>query len=220
VAPLAAWLLLVLVGTGALLWQQDRSRQAVTQRFDSGVSALGGFMANVAAQQLVLQRVQAQASLSDAVVEGPAFDRLVGGLGYSSGLLLDSRGRVIRNFPASPSLAGQEVAGRHAHLGAARQGQAVASSVFADHTGTSVIAFAVPFETASGRRVFSAAVPVRASPLASYFWWRYSSVAVEGTPWRLSATVRRSPSAGTTPQAAPSRSHRLPAMSRKTATRP
>ncbi|MGX6604971.1 hypothetical protein ACWKSP_22995 [Micromonosporaceae bacterium Da 78-11] len=38
--PSIVWLLLVLVGTGTLLWQQGNSRQAVAERFDSGVSRL------------------------------------------------------------------------------------------------------------------------------------------------------------------------------------
>jgi PAS domain S-box-containing protein len=213
------------------------------------VSALGHYVALVVAEQLVRERVQAETSLADPVVESRDFDRVVAGFGFPSAVLLDSRGRVLRTFPSAPSLIGQDLAVRYPHLRAALQGRPTISPVVpsAAH-GSPVAAFAVPFDTPSGRRVFSGGIPVRASPLAAYFstalsltgarvqlvdaggsiaaatdpfdvdvptlaaqdgplaaalgrdpdgryrvdgkWWHYSSAAVAGTPWRLSATVR------------------------------
>ncbi|MET3422279.1 PAS domain S-box-containing protein [Actinoplanes tereljensis] len=248
VVPLLVWLVLVAVGTGVLLWQQRHSRQAVAERFDGGVSVLGTFMTSVVGQQILSERVQAETALTDPVVSAREFTRLVGGLGYPAAALLDSRGRVIQNYPAEPSLVGQDLSARYDYLRTALQGQTAVSQVVRSATrGVPMVGFAVPFETTSGRRVFAGAIPVRASPLAVYFttalsltgarvqivdtagsiaaatdtfdiadptlaaqngplataldqgpngryraggkWWRYSSGAIDGAPWRLSATV-------------------------------
>ncbi|WP_127505696.1 sensor histidine kinase [Actinoplanes solisilvae] len=247
--PLMVWLLLVVVGTGVLLWQQDNSRDAVAMRFDNGVRVLGDFMTGVAADVLERERVQARASLSDPVVQKRDFDRAVASFGYPAAVLLDDQGRALQTAPADPKELGKDIAVRYEHLRSALAGRpAVSGVVVADAEGIPVVAFAVPFETSSGRRVFSGAIPIRASPLASYFtsalsltgarvqlddsagnivagteafstrtptlasqdaalaealrdaaegryssaghWWRYASVKVDGTPWRLSATVR------------------------------
>ena len=248
VVPLVVWLLLVVAGSGLLLWQQNHSRSAVAERYDHGVSVLGDFMTGVATEALTRELVQAQSSLADPVVSARDFNRAVAGFGYPSAVLLDSRGRALQTFPADPELIGQDLAGRYEHLGSALEGRPAVSGVVPNAAqALPVVAFAVPFETAAGRRVFSGAIPIRASPLASYFtsalsltgarvqlvdtsnkivaatepfstsapglanqdgplaaalaqdpdgryraagkWWRFSSVAVEGTPWRLSATV-------------------------------
>jgi PAS domain S-box-containing protein len=246
--PLMVWLLLVAVGAGLLLWQQGNGRRAVAHRFDTGVTALGAYLTTVVAEQLDRERVQALASLADPVVGAEDFDRVVAGFGFPSAVLLDSRGRVIRSFPADPAVIGQDQAGRYAHLRTAVQGRPAVSGVFTDPAlGAPVAAFAVPYETSSGRRVFSGSLPIRASPLATYFastlsltgarvqlvdagggivaatdtfdigrptlavqdgplsvalgrnpdgrfeaggqWQRYASMPVDGTPWRLSASV-------------------------------
>ncbi|MFD0516489.1 PAS domain S-box protein [Paractinoplanes durhamensis] len=247
--PLLVWLIVVTVGTGVLLWQQESSRQAVAQRYDDGVNALGTYMTATVAELLLRERAQAEAVLTDPVVQARDFNLVVGGLGVASALLLDSQGRALQNYPATPSLIGQDLAVRYQHLRTALAGTPVVSQVVPNAArGILVVAFAVPFDTTSGRRVFSGAIPIRASPLAAYFsialslegaavqlvdtsgsiaaatdvfditrptlaatnsalaaaltrepdgryrdggeWWKYSSVAVAGTPWRLSATVR------------------------------
>ncbi|MBM2614131.1 PAS domain S-box protein [Actinoplanes sp. LDG1-06] len=246
--PLVVWLLLVIVGTGVLLWQQDGSREDVGERFDAGVSTLGDFMTGVATEALTRERVQAEASLADPVVSTRDFERAVAGFGYPAAVLIDSDGRVLHSTPEDPEVIGTIIGGRYQHLREALRGRpAVSGVVDSAAEKIPVVAFAVPFDTSAGRRVFSGAVPVRASPLASYFtsalsltgarvqlvdtagnivagteefttsaptladedgplaealtrdadgryqadgqWWRFSSVAVKGTPWRLSATV-------------------------------
>ncbi|HEY0002000.1 MAG TPA: ATP-binding protein [Actinoplanes sp.] len=80
VVPLKMWLLLVMVGTGLLAWQQNHSRQAVVDRYVSGVRVLSQFMSSIAADQLLRERVQAQMALADPVVATRDFaDRARGG---------------------------------------------------------------------------------------------------------------------------------------------
>jgi hypothetical protein len=65
---------------------------------------------------------------------------------------------VIQNYPAKPSLIGQDLSGRYEHLRTALQGRPAVSQVVPNAArGIPVAAFAVPFETKSGRRVFSGA---------------------------------------------------------------
>jgi PAS domain S-box-containing protein len=250
VGPLLVWLLLVGVGTGMLFWQQHNSRQAVAQRFDLRVDLMGDFVTSYTTDLITRERVQASTSLADPSVDPRDFARAVAGFGYPAAVLLDSRGRALQVVPADPSLIGRDLTGRYAHLRTAVQqgGPAVSPVVQSAVRGLPVVAFAVPFETSSGRRVFSGAVAVRDSPLSAYLSsvlslsgaqvqlvdgsgsivaanrplptamptlaglnpsltaalrsqrsgsytdggqrWRYSSTAIAGTPWLLSAAVR------------------------------
>jgi PAS domain S-box-containing protein len=251
VLPLVVWALLVIVGSGVLLWQQHESREVVTGRFDTGVRALGTIMTSVAAEQLVRERAQGRSWLSGPDVTARDFDIVVSSFDYTSAVLLDARGRVMENFPSALSLIGQDVAVRYEHLRSALRGTPTVSVVVPNAArGEPVVAFAVPFETSGGRRVFSGAIPIRASPLAPYLTsalsisgsrvsvvdtagnivaatdtfdsaqptlagedgplavaladrpegryragghdWRYASVAINGTPWKITATVRES----------------------------
>ena len=168
--PVLVWLLLVVAGSGVLVWQQNDSRRAVAHRFDTGVAALGTYLTSVVTEQLAHERAQALASLSDPVVGADDFEQVVAGFGFPSAVLLDSRGRVLRAFPADPAAIGRDQAARYPHLRAALQGEPVVSQVYTDPAlNAPVAAFAVPYETSSGRRVFSGSLPIRASPLATYF---------------------------------------------------
>ncbi|GIM89872.1 sensor histidine kinase [Paractinoplanes toevensis] len=248
-APLAIWLLLTAGGAAALLWAQNRGRAAVVQRFDLRLDLMADFVASYVADLIDRERVQAQALLADSVVSQRDFTRSVAGFGYPAAVLLDARGRLLHAVPPDPSQRGRDLTGRYAHLrtavydGRPAVSQVVRSAVRKDF----VVAFAVPFDTTSGRRVFSGAVTIARSPLSAYLssawtlagiqvqltdsagavaasnhtirtstpslsadnpdlaralthhdrgryqaggrWWRYVSLPIPATPWRLSATV-------------------------------
>jgi PAS domain S-box-containing protein len=247
--PLLIWLLLTLAGAGGLVWQQHNSREAVAQRFELRVGLIGEFVTSYTADLIARERVQANASLSDPSVNARDFARAVAGFGYPAAVLLDSKGRALQVIPSDPSVIGTDLADRYVHLRTAlRQGRPAVSPVVPSAAqGMPVVAFAVPFATSSGRRVFSGAVDIKRSPLTSYLttalnlagarvqlvdaagsivaanrtlsdvtptlagesstladalrvhpqgryrsggrWWRYSSTAIAGTSWQLSATV-------------------------------
>ncbi|MET0415345.1 MAG: hypothetical protein ABW022_04930, partial [Actinoplanes sp.] len=174
--PLIVWLLLVAVGTGLLLWQQNDSRHSVAQRYDTGVRVLGDFMAGVAAQQLAGGSVQAQAALADPVVEPRDFERVVSSFGFSGAIPVRAS-PLAAYFTTALSLTDARV-------------QLV-------DTGGNIVAATETFNTANP------ALAAQDAPLAAALsndadgryeaggeWWRYSSMPVDGTPWRLSATVR------------------------------
>ncbi|GID28818.1 sensor histidine kinase [Paractinoplanes brasiliensis] len=247
--PLLVWVLVGAAATGGLLWQQHNSRQGVVQRYELRVGLMRDFVTSYTADLIQREGVQARASLAGAEVRAAEFNQAVAGFGYPAAVLLDSRGRVLQVTPSDPALIGRDLTLQYAHLRTAlRDGvPAVSPVVRSAVRSVPVVAFAVPFESASGRRVFSGAVAIRESPLSAYLssaltssgaqvqlvdstgsivaanrrlnngistlarengplaeavqqrdhgryqaggkWWRYSSAPIEGTPWRLSATV-------------------------------
>ena len=89
--------------------------------------------------------------------------------GYPASVLLDGRGRVLQVVPAKPELLGQELASKYDHLQEALAGRRAISSVVPSVVeGRSIVAFAVPFDTPSGRRVLSGGVDVSTGPLSSF----------------------------------------------------
>ena len=249
ILPFVVWLVLTTGGSTGMLWLQHRSRDGVAQRFQLRVTLMRDFVASYVADLMDRERVQAEAFLIDPVVSQRDFDRSVAAFGYPGAVLVDGNGRVLRAVPADPSVTGRDLTSRYAHLRTAVQDgrPAVSAVVPSAVRGTPVVAFAVPFDTASGRRVFSGAVAVDDSPLGAYLtsalpqrgagvqlvdpagavvaanrtlgagipmlnahdpelaralraaadgryqadgeWWRYVSYPIDGTPWRLSATV-------------------------------
>lgn len=246
--PLVVWLLLSVAGTTGVLCLQQRARDAAAQRFAARTTLMRDFVASYVADLLDRERVQAGAFLTDATVSDRDFVRSVGAFGYPAAVLLDQHGRVLQVAPQQPSLIGTDLAGRYDHLRTATlEGRpAVSAVVRSAARGVPVAAFAVPFDTPHGRRVFSGAVDVAHSGLSAYLstavslagvrvqlvdgsgaivaanrdldpaptlagrdraladalharpdgrfdrdgvWWRYTSQAVAGTPWRLSAAV-------------------------------
>ena len=168
--PLLIWLLVAVIASAGLLWQQQNSRQAVAQRFDLRVTLMRDFITAYTADLIERERVQARASLTGRSVEASQFAQAVAGFGYPAAVLLDARGRALQVAPADPSLIGTDLSARYAHLRIAlRLGRpAVSPVVRSAARGVPVVAFAVPFDSVSGRRVFSGAVAVRDSPLSSY----------------------------------------------------
>jgi signal transduction histidine kinase len=98
------------------------------------------------------------------------FTRSVTGFGYPAAVLLDARGRVLHVVPDNPAVVGTDLTDRYAHLRTALMEGRPTVSVVVPSTarGMPVVEFAVPFDTASGRRVFSGAIDVRHNQLSSY----------------------------------------------------
>lgn len=248
-APLAVWLMLTCLGAGVLIWVERTTKNAVVQRYDWRAGLAADFVKAMVTDLITRQAIQADAFLSDRAVQASDFTRSVGGFGYPAAVLLDGEGRLLQVIPPNPALLGERISDRYPHLNTAvTEGRAAVSPVVASAVeGLPVVAFAVPFDTRYGRRVFSGAVAVGSSQLSSYLataipfegvkvhlvdnagavvaanhphpdsvtllaneeprlhtaieqaargryldggtWWRYTSQAIPGTPWRLSAAV-------------------------------
>ncbi|MFG1924258.1 PAS domain S-box protein [Cryptosporangium sp. NPDC048952] len=170
VVPVGVWLLLCAVVAATLSWAQRSSRDDLVQRFDVRVSLGSQFVASYVQDLLARERKQAATFLAGRSVNGEDFRRSVATFGYPAALLLDGQGRVLHVAPSNPALIGKNLTGRYAHLRTAlRTGvPAVSPVVPSASQKLAVTAFAMPFDTPYGRRVFSGAVEVARSPLSAY----------------------------------------------------
>ncbi|MEV0900236.1 PAS domain S-box protein [Actinoplanes sp. NPDC049802] len=169
-APLAVWFVLTCLGTGVLMWVERGTRDGVVDRYRDRVSLAAGFVTTMVGDLIDRERAQASAFLTGDVVTDEDFTRSVGGFGYPAAVLLDARGRVLRIIPHNAAVVGTAIHERYPHLRTAvlENRPAVSPVVSSAARGIPVVAFAVPFESPSGLRVFSGAVDVTDSPFTSY----------------------------------------------------
>ncbi|HLL67332.1 MAG TPA: PAS domain S-box protein [Micromonosporaceae bacterium] len=170
IIPGLVWLVVMALLTAGLIGSQVRSERELQRRFQLRVSIAAGFAANHAADLLQRERVQAERFLSGQTVTGQRLTEIAAPFGYAAAVLLDDKGRLLQVVPPNPQLIGTDLTVRYEHLRTAvRDGVPVVSQVVPSVTdGTPVAAFAVPFDTPYGRRVFSGGLQVQESPLGSY----------------------------------------------------
>ena len=167
--PMAAWAALVAVGAGVLAWSERSSRRELEQRLVLRGEVAASFAEAYVADLVDREREQARDFLSGATVGEAAFRRAVAAFGYEAAVLLDERGRLLRLAPPAPRLLGQDQTRRYEHLRLAVGGQvAVSGAVLSATRRRPVVAFAVPYQTPHGRRVFSGAYEIASTPLADY----------------------------------------------------
>ncbi len=155
----AAGLLVVLATLAAMIvLSQDQSRSQLLANFRlRGVSS-ATFVSTDLSQQALREQQAARRLLSGPNVTPTQFQTVVSAFGSEAAVLLDDTGRVLDVVPTEPSLIGQLIAPRYAHLSSAERGRtAVSNVVHSAVRGTPVTAVAVPYITPYGRRVFSAA---------------------------------------------------------------
>jgi diguanylate cyclase (GGDEF)-like protein/PAS domain S-box-containing protein len=166
---LVVWLLAVgLIAAGIDHVQRD-SRRQLEQRFEIRADIAARFVETYAREIIKREQAQAAVQLTGARVTRSEFDGVVAGGGYQEAVLTDARGRLLQVAPHKPSLLGKPVGLRYEHLRSALQGKpAVSRVVSAAAGGAASVAFAIPFDTPQGRRVFSGAFDVKRTPLAAY----------------------------------------------------
>jgi diguanylate cyclase (GGDEF)-like protein len=170
-ARLLAGMLSVSLITGASLalhHSQADTHRGVTQRFDARTSLAANFVSTYVADVTTRERAIAANSLTTSHPTA-AFDSTVRAFGFQAAVLLDQHGRVLSVEPSAPSLIGTNLRAKYAHLRAALNGNVAVSNVVPSAVrGAAVVAFAVPFSTASGRRVLSGAYAVSNTPLRAF----------------------------------------------------
>ncbi|HKS99611.1 MAG TPA: sensor histidine kinase [Rugosimonospora sp.] len=168
--PMVVWLVLTTTGVAGLSWIQRDSREAAAQRFAQRIGLMGDFVTGYVTDVIDRERAAGQAFLANPGVGNDVFTRTLTAFGYPAALLLDDRGRVIQVAPDNPALVGRDMTGQYAHLRTAvAEGHPAVSGVVRSATrGVPVVGFAVPFDTGSGRRVFSGAMDIRHNQLSSY----------------------------------------------------
>lgn len=170
VVPLLVWLAAIAALAGGLAWEQGASERELRNRFELRASIGANFAANHAADQVARARRQAEHFLTGATVSEQRLAEVSAPFGYTAVVLLDDRGRLLQGVPANPELIGSDLTPRYDHLRTAvRDGvPAVSRVVPSAAMGVPLVAFATPFDTPYGRRVFSGGLPVQNSPLGSY----------------------------------------------------
>jgi diguanylate cyclase (GGDEF)-like protein/PAS domain S-box-containing protein len=165
----AVVLLVVLSGAGELIVRgQAAQRAALAARFDARQATAARFIEAFIAEVYRRERALAGRSFTGPV-SGAGFARTAADQGYAAAVLLDALGRLLASEPANPASVGKNLAGRYAHLRTAVAGSPAVSGVVPSAVRSQpVIGFAVPFQTTTGRRVFSGAYAVADTPLASF----------------------------------------------------
>ena len=144
--------------------------QVLTERFQSRAALTASFVSGNVEDLAKREQVQAARLMSEPDVSAEVFEQVVLGFGFDAAVLLDSQGRALRVWPAKPDVIGDQLADQYPHLATALQGRIGVSGVaHSAAMAEPVIAVAVPFETSSGRRVFSGAFALSTGSLGNYF---------------------------------------------------
>jgi len=176
-------LLLVLLSAGAALIVriEAQQRDALTSRFDSRQATAGRFIEAYVTEVFERERALATRSFAGAISK-QEFARTAAEHSYAAAVLLDARGLLLASQPENPGTLGANLGVRYRHLGFAVAGRPAVSGVVPSAvTGLPVVGFAVPFQTTSGRRVFSGATLVEDTPIAPFIR--------NATPFRTASTV-------------------------------
>ena len=161
---------LALIGGAALALHasQASANRGITQRFAARATMMSNFTATYVQQLAAREQRVASQSLTGRHPTA-RFKDVVRGFGFPAAVLLDNRGRDIAISPSVPSMVGTKIASRYPHLTDAVHGSiGISNVVVSAARATPVIAFAVPFASPYGRRVFSGAYTITDTPLSAY----------------------------------------------------
>jgi diguanylate cyclase (GGDEF)-like protein len=170
VAGAASTVSLLLVSAVSISHDAVVGHEVVTERFQNRAALVGSFIAGHVEDLAANARGQATRLLSEAQVSTAVFEQVVLGVGFDTAVLLDSQGRTLAALPPSPDPVGDQITAQPAYLATALAGRTGVSGVSPSMTSSvPLIAVAVPFETASGRRVFSGTFALGAGSLGTSF---------------------------------------------------
>ncbi len=169
VGALLAWLAVVAGAIGGVVQVQESGRRELRARFEVRSTVGARFVQAYVEDLFGRERRQAEQLLAGGGTTDAEFTVATVALDYPAAVLLDDQGRVLKVMPPKPELIGQELASKYDHLRRALAGGTAISTVVPSAvTGTPIVAFAVPFETPQGRRVFSGGFDVSKTPLAAF----------------------------------------------------
>ena len=197
---------------------QDTGRAELEARFTVRTTVGARFVQSYVEDAFRRQQHQAVAMLSTPTTTDDQFALAAAALEFTAAVLLDDRGRVLHVVPAAPALIGQDLTTKYEHLRRAVGGEPAMSTVVPSAAlGIPIVAFAVPFETSSGRRVLSGGVDVSKSPIASFL---DNAVPINGSHAYLVDTNGAVVTASGVPGTGPSLREQAPALARALERRP
>ncbi|MGB0872925.1 MAG: sensor domain-containing diguanylate cyclase [Solirubrobacterales bacterium] len=144
------------------------SERGLQERTDARTTLSARFVSDYMREVEQLQTQHAKAQLATRAPSSASFERVVAGFDSDAALLLDGRGKVLAIAPRSPGQVGTQIGDQYDHLRGAINGSPRISDVVESAVRNDpVIAVAVPFESAAGRRVFSVAYDPINTPLGT-----------------------------------------------------
>jgi diguanylate cyclase (GGDEF)-like protein len=166
---LGVWLLLA-VGSALVLAQaQGDSRHQTERRFEARAATTASFVETYVSDFAAQERRVARRGLAGRTVSRSSFEQVVGLLGSDTAVLLDGNGTSLEVAPRAPRLLGTNLSRYYPHLNAAVHGRlGISDAVLSVVRHIPVVAFAVPYRSAAGRRVLSSAFPIGSTPLGTY----------------------------------------------------
>jgi len=166
---LFAWALLSLLSAALLLHAQRQGEHDIRSAFENRAGVAARLAGTYVGDLLDQERRVAARELAGARVSSRDLAGVTNLFGYEAAVLLDANGRALRLAPAKASLVGQDLTKVYPHLRAAAAGLTAVSKVVPSAAeGIPIVAFATPFESARGRRVFSGAFDVETTPIGAY----------------------------------------------------
>jgi hypothetical protein len=163
------WLASIAAFSVILSSSQASARRAIEQRLVARTASGAEFASLYVKNIFVREHQQASILLGAHKTTPQAMERASSASGVSTAVLLNRGGRVLQVLPAKPALIGRDIAVKYAHLASAVAGRPAVSNVVPSAAqGLPVVGFAEPFQTRSGRRVFSGAYVVSDTPLGAY----------------------------------------------------
>ena len=163
--------LLILLGSlaAAIVYSEQQSRAQLRTNFALRATSSATLVSEFLNEQATREQQIAHRFLSGRQVSRARFELAVSAFGGTAAGLLDSRGRLIGVLPSDPGLIGKPFASRYRHFELAERGQIAISNVVKSAVkGVPVMAVAVPYATAEGRRVFSVAYRAAGSTLSAF----------------------------------------------------
>jgi diguanylate cyclase (GGDEF)-like protein len=183
-----------MVGAGFVLADsQDRSRRTVAARVQGRMQYAAAFISIYARDLMAREQAAARSWFATAHVSQAILERAASALGLSAAVLLDGRWNAIATLPSGGAATDAALVHRYAGLAAGGASGSGASRIsLTDVQGVPLITFAVTYQTASGRRVFTGAyamsdtvLPTVLGHLLSTSDWQAYLVDSQGT--RLTA---------------------------------
>jgi len=169
----------LLAGFAGLIHRNEtEARRALTDRFEIRATLTASFAQSFVSDLAAKERAQARRLLAGPEVEQAAFENVVRSFDFKAAVLLDQDGHLLQVWPAQPELIGRDMTVQDQYLRTAVAGHvAVSEMVPSASEGLPTTAVAVPYESATGRRVFSGAFSPATSSLEAYL---RSAVSVTG----------------------------------------
>ena len=169
--PLAMVAALGLVsGFGVVLARaQGDARVAIQDRFQTRLDLTTRFTTAYNADVVEREASVGARRLGGSAPTTDEFADVMKDFGFATGVLLDSSGRVMQDYPQDVSLLDVDMTARYPYLARALSGiPSVSNVVLTGVDQIPVVAYAVPFQTPFGRRVLSGAFDVSTTPLSDH----------------------------------------------------